>query len=675
MTSVIQASIRLTFFLVVLPFCITYFHFRHVAYRSNYIFTGPVHPIHGILQPPSEIKMQMNVDVFHGIWQGHIGPDQQVYFKMMRSSAQHHHEPWYRWGWPSVIRVDALFSDQVFWDPSMAMLQPLLRYNSYDKTWCLSHGDLIVCKDGGDARSPPSGIWGRANLSLRLSHYGPRDDGGRSEPIPTNPSSKGTFRRNPNKKSRQNRNLEQILRRPATTLLLAVNIGLAYLYWNRRTPPADVSKIYNKIVQEHELWRSFTGATAHFEALHLGFNMMALYSLGTELEEGFGSIPFFFYNISLIPITTMIMMGMVYLQIRQRGNTGLAETSTVGYSGVLFAWMVVASLERPQTCPIPFMAKVCFKTHDIMGLKWNLSPIVQLVVAQCIMQRVSFVGHLAGIIAGFFLHWNMLTLELVQPSVLIPLLYLVHLWRVRRIVPVAVTTQKPEMAVSLDQEQAGPRFDARRHKRERELAMQTLLSRTTALLFIMAAISFATMDVSMTVSSILHCILFYYCKQSHGQLIASSANPTENSREILRLGALWRVCILASILKTIVDSMALASWVVTANYWYGAHIIIGFLSATLILLLLLWVQLFSLSLACKSLEGIGQQNGSGAAFSNFFRFTVLENASIIGTCTIPWLTKTASWTAFEGLGIALGTATSSPGLISVAESSQVSPLI
>lgn len=664
MASVVQACIRLTFFLAVLPFCITYLHFRHVAYQSNYVFTGPVNPIHGT-QPPSEIKMPMNVEVFHGIWQGTVGPDQQVYFKMMRSSAQHH-EPWYRWGWPSVIRADALFSDPVSWDPALAA-QPLLRYNSHDKTWCLSHGDLIVCSDGGDAMSPPSGIWGRANLSLRLSHYGPTESG-RSEPRTANSASKGTFRRNPNRKSRQNRNLEHILRRPATTLLLAVNIGLAYVYWNRRTTPADVSKIYNKIVHEHELWRSFTGATAHFEALHLGFNMMALYSLGTELEEGFGSIPFLFYNIALIPITTMIMMGIVYLQIRQSGNTGLAETSTVGYSGVLFAWMVVASLERPQTCPIPFMAKVCFETHDIMGLKWNLSPIVQLVVAQCIMRRVSFVGHLAGIIAGFLLHWNMLPLELVQPSVLLPLLYLVHLWRVRGLVPVAVTMQKLEIVVPLDHEQDGPRFDARRHKREREVAMQTLLSRTTVLLFIMVVVSFATMDASMTVSSILHCILFYSCKQAHGQMIATSANSTEYSREMLRLGALWRVCILASILKTIVDSMALASWVVTGNYWYGAHIVIGFLPATVILFLLLWVQLFSLSLACKSLEGIGQ-NGSGA-FSNIFRFTVLENASSIGTCTIPMLTKTASWTAFEGRGVALGTATSSPGRLSV-ESSQV----
>jgi membrane associated rhomboid family serine protease len=137
-------------------------------------------------------------------------------------------------------------------------------------------------------------------------------------------------RPNPNKKSKRNRNLEQVLQRPTTTLLLALNILLAFIYWNRNTNPSHVAKVYNKIVVEGELWRCFSGATAHFEPLHLGFNMMTLYSLGTELEPSYGSIPFLFYNMSLIPITTLIMMSIVYLQIRKTGNAALGETSTIG---------------------------------------------------------------------------------------------------------------------------------------------------------------------------------------------------------------------------------------------------------------------------------------------------------------------------------------------------------
>ena len=110
----------------------------------------------------------------------------------------------------------------------------------------------------------------------------------------------------------------------------------------------------------------------------------------------------------------IVMMGMVYARLRyiqykldQTNNTHLQtvytsqqerlrETSTVGYSAVLFAWMVVSTMERRQpTCPIPFLNDVCFATYEVPGfpfLRFNVSPIVSLFVAQFIMPRVSFMG-------------------------------------------------------------------------------------------------------------------------------------------------------------------------------------------------------------------------------------------------------------------------------------------
>lgn len=141
----------------------------------------------------------------------------------------------------------------------------------------------------------------------------------------------------------------------------------------------------------------------------------SLNTLGKELEGGlYSSITFLIYNIALIVFTTMTMMAMVYARIRyiqyksdrssnsmiqsrcQEQTSHLRETSTVGYSAVLFAWMVVSTMERRQpTCPIPFFNDVCFSTYEMPGLpflKFNLSPIVSLFVAQFIMPRVSFMG-------------------------------------------------------------------------------------------------------------------------------------------------------------------------------------------------------------------------------------------------------------------------------------------
>jgi membrane associated rhomboid family serine protease len=78
--------------------------------------------------------------------------------------------------------------------------------------------------------------------------------------------------------------------------------------------------------------------------------MMSLYTLGQELEGGFGSVVFMIYNVAMVVMCSLVMMGMVYGRLwweRYRGGEDeekmrrLRETSTVGYSGVLFAWMVM----------------------------------------------------------------------------------------------------------------------------------------------------------------------------------------------------------------------------------------------------------------------------------------------------------------------------------------------
>jgi hypothetical protein len=149
---------------------------------------------------------------------------------------------------------------------------------------------------------------------------------------------------------------------------------------------------------------------------------MSLHALGRELEGErglYGSIPFLVYNIALVVCTTMVMMGMVYARLRyiqtklnddsnnnnasstlrtyyQEMHDRLRETSTVGYSAVLFAWMVVSTMERTQpTCPIPFLSDVCFETHSVPGipsLKFNIAPVASLFLAQFIMPRASFMG-------------------------------------------------------------------------------------------------------------------------------------------------------------------------------------------------------------------------------------------------------------------------------------------
>jgi membrane associated rhomboid family serine protease len=219
---------------------------------------------------------------------------------------------------------------------------------------------------------------------------------------------------------------------PATSLLIALNCGLAYMYWNLRIAPTAVAKQYKSMVQPpFEIWRSLTGSTAHFELWHLGLNMMSLSALGQELEglRLYSSVGFLFANLSLVSIVSALWLLLQYGTERYWNFQD--QRPTVGYSGVLFAWMVIASLEQSQTCPIIFMPDLCFPTYSFGPLRFSLGPIVQLVVMQVLLPRVSMTGHLAGILAGFALHWGLV--PTIQPAVILPLLYLAYLLLIRKV--------------------------------------------------------------------------------------------------------------------------------------------------------------------------------------------------------------------------------------------------
>lgn len=366
---------------------------------------------------------------------------------------------YFMFGYPSLIKLAERISFGKYQGQRVDVSSPShLIFNESKRSWCfhLSNTEQEYCimseddikspeDDLGIRIFPPSGIFQvdtfiRSKPMAEIFVNCPQGEfvQPRTSFLPSwlNPFH-SEFRRNPSKLMIEpiNTNLE-FLQLPVTTFLITLNVLLAIVYWKKQTDPSSVCKEYKKIVLDQEFHRSFTGATAHFEPLHLGFNMMSLYALGSELELRCGSISFLFRNVSLIPMTTMIMMALVWIQMRYTGNDQLKYTRTIGYSGVLFAWMVISSLERNSMCPIPFAPDICFNTHVFsvgsFDLKWNFGPMVQLALAQVIMPRVSFIGHLAGIICGFIMHWNLLWREIMwSPQVFIPLFLLIQSLRFR----------------------------------------------------------------------------------------------------------------------------------------------------------------------------------------------------------------------------------------------------
>lgn len=658
-----MAFLRLATLLVGLPVFVTFVHLRYVVSRHGLCFIGPaekngvIFGAHAATTVASGKTKQSEasasgdddagvggISAAYGIYRQ---SGDQIFSQIYRTNTL-------RWkiGWPGITSIVSTLAT-----PTSNILrrqmqrgsdtQPLGHVVAYDDDkgrWCISKSNnepltykdrSLVCSDAADIliRCPSGSV--------------------------TAASTPGTPRR-----TRRNENLEQILYRPATTLLLGLNVYLAYRYWDGRISPSSVAKIYSKIVVEYELWRCFSGATAHFEPLHLGFNMMSLYSLGMELEENFGSINFLMYNISLIVLTTAVMMSLTWLRIRHTGNTALSETSTVGFSGVLFAWMVVASLERSNTCPVPFLPDLCFDTYSVFGLKFNGGPLVQLVIAQFIMPRVSFVGHLAGIVCGFLVHWSLVPLNLFGPQILISASFFAHLWIIRKCIPierdaiaedeealVLVEGQGGENERTTTQRRPGERVVSRRHR---------LLVLVKNLMLAISVFSLVLYDISLVLSQAVVFVFYSFSVQSNalflwhrGQSSSSVDDKRKITMEMSRGGTLWRGSILSLVLVIVTDAMTLSGWAIAStNVTAERHLLVGFWFATLVMLLRLSVNFIGLCLAVGVLHDL-VECGEGA-FVIAFGFVLSWGREIGDKIFSTFSRRESSVGMFEGRGIVLG---------------------
>jgi len=261
------------------------------------------------------------------------------------------------------------------------------------------------------------------------------------------------FRRNPNKHNSSSSATAATTRItppiPMTTYFwLCFNIALYVLYWNNRVNPSTVAlnqKVLGNNNHRSDFGRAITGNLAHFEIWHVGMNMMTCSSLGEVLEHpaAIGTIPLMLWTWSFVAFTTICVILLHWWEQRiqlfrnRRNDTTRRRKpfpNMVGFSGILFCWSVYMTLsleKHQQLCPIPILSTqyFCFETYELFnipGLKFNWGPIIQLVVLQIVLPRVSFIGHLSGILVGFGWYWNLFpSLQLSQPALSFPLLWFV----------------------------------------------------------------------------------------------------------------------------------------------------------------------------------------------------------------------------------------------------------
>jgi membrane associated rhomboid family serine protease len=177
------------------------------------------------------------------------------------------------------------------------------------------------------------------------------------------------------------RSLQQVAH--ATRVLIALNVvaflptmtagsGLA---GRGRSDLVREGALLGRAVADGEWWRLVTSGFLHFGLLHLGFNMLLLYMLGSALEPALGRVRFL----------------ALYLTALLGGSFGALlvqpDALTAGASGAVFGLMgaTVAGMRRRG---------VAFMDSGIGGLL-----LINLVLT-FVVPGISIGGHVGGLVAG-----------------------------------------------------------------------------------------------------------------------------------------------------------------------------------------------------------------------------------------------------------------------------------
>jgi membrane associated rhomboid family serine protease len=154
------------------------------------------------------------------------------------------------------------------------------------------------------------------------------------------------------------------------------------------------------VLQDGQWWRIFTGAFLHAGLIHIGVNMISLWSLGRFVEWTVGSVRMFvIYMVSLVASG----LGVVFLSGPLVPTVG-ASGAIFGLFGALFA--IGLKLGKPGM--------------DLV--KANTGILVLNLIITFTVPSISWQAHVAGLLAGF-----VLTYAIYYPP--------------RRVVPVVVDTQ------------------------------------------------------------------------------------------------------------------------------------------------------------------------------------------------------------------------------------------
>lgn len=180
------------------------------------------------------------------------------------------------------------------------------------------------------------------------------------------------------------RQIEALPYKPPVTLA-----AIALMGWIFVSSPLDaLEACFNPVralsiglLAPESIGRALASVVHHADQTHIYYNMTSFLLKGVTLEQRYGSERFAGVLVVLAALTQAAYIAICLA-------TGHSECG-VGFSGVIFALSTLCNVDSPGT-------SVIWGFH----VPTKLAAWAELVLISLINPRVSFVGHLAGILAG-----------------------------------------------------------------------------------------------------------------------------------------------------------------------------------------------------------------------------------------------------------------------------------
>jgi membrane associated rhomboid family serine protease len=178
---------------------------------------------------------------------------------------------------------------------------------------------------------------------------------------------------------------------PAVKWLLISNIAifLVTTFWQE---PVDVLGLRPADVWDRfQVWQIATYMFLHANLLHVGFNMLALWMFGVELERLWGTRFFArYYAITGVGAALCVMLASVF-------STRMMMATTIGASGAIFGLLMAYALYFPHRQVLLFLLfPVSSRVFVAIVGAVNLYSAVTSTAA-----GVAYFAHLGGLAVGY----------------------------------------------------------------------------------------------------------------------------------------------------------------------------------------------------------------------------------------------------------------------------------